>query len=48
MLRIVDDQDFGAPTKAHLQPANMYSAKRPYRTGLHGRVVTGPRFDHGR
>ena len=48
MLRIVDDQDFGAPTKAHLHPANMYDAKRPYRTGLHWRVVTGPRFDQGR
>ena len=48
MLRIVDDQDFGAPTKAHLHPANMYDVKRPYRTGLHGRVVTGPRFDQGR
>ena len=48
MLRIVDDQDFGAPTKAHIHPANMYSAKRPYRGGLNGRVVTGPRFDQGR
>jgi hypothetical protein len=48
MLRIVDDQDFGAPTKAHIHPANMYSTKRPYRSGLNGRVVTGPRFDQGR
>lgn len=48
MLRIVDDQDFGAPTKAHIHPANMYSAKRPYRAGLNGRVVTGSRFDQGR
>ena len=23
MLRIVDDQDFGAPTKAHIHPANI-------------------------
>ena len=48
MLRIVDDQDFGAPTKAHMRPANMYDVKRPYRAGLNGRVVTGPRFDQGR
>lgn len=48
MLRIVDDQDFGAPTKAHLRPADVYNVKRPYKSGLNGRVVTGNRFDQGR
>lgn len=47
MLRIVDDQDFGAPTKAHLRPANMYHVKRPYRHGLSGRHTSGGRFDQG-
>ena len=47
MLRIVDDQDFGAPTKAHLRPANMYHVKRPYRHGLSGRHASGGRFDQG-
>lgn len=51
MLRIVDDQDFGAPTKVKLRPgAGMYSerAKRPYRGGWHGRYVSGNSFDQGR
>jgi hypothetical protein len=48
MLRIVDDQDFGAPTKAHLQPANMYYTKRPYRSGLRGGYTSGSSFDQGR
>jgi hypothetical protein len=51
MLRIVDDQDFGAPTKAHLRPTTaMYTrnARNPYRGGHHGRYTTGSSFDQGR
>ena len=51
MLRIVDDQDFGAPTKAKLRPTTgMYSgrARRPYRGGSNGRYVSGNSFDQGR
>ena len=51
MLRIVDDQDFGAPTKAKLRPTTgMYSerAKRPYKGGFRGRYVSGNSFDQGR
>ena len=38
----------GAPRKAHLQPANMYYTKRPYRSGLRGGYTSGSSFDQGR
>lgn len=50
MLRIVDDQDFGAPTKMKLRPqAGMYTshAQRPYRRGGGTRYDIGGRFDRG-
>jgi hypothetical protein len=50
MLRIVDDQDFGAPTKAHIRPADMYASriKRPYRHGTRAGYTAGNSFDQGR
>ena len=49
MLRIVDDQDFGAPTKAHIRPGGGYTnhAKKPYRTGMSGSYDINGRFDRG-